>query len=126
MEIKTDLKILPYKINNVKSLALMVCGLESSSWLQTFLLPCPFKAVTGIDCPGCGFQRSLNTLFQGNWTESYELYPPTIPLLVVLLFAVLKRFIGFDKRDIMLKVLATACGWFVLGVYVLKLVGYRL
>ncbi|WP_353196752.1 DUF2752 domain-containing protein [Parapedobacter defluvii] len=84
-------------------------------------MPCPFKALTGIDCPGCGFQRSLLALLKGNWGESYHLYPPTVPLLIVLLYALVKWIGGFDKRDVVLKILAVACGWFVIGVYVVKL-----
>ncbi|WP_257666528.1 DUF2752 domain-containing protein [Parapedobacter tibetensis] len=119
---KISHRILPSSIiTNTKGLALVVCSLEGSSWLQTFLLPCPFKAVTDVDCPGCGFQRSLFALAQGNWAESYQLYPPTIPLLVVFLYALLKWAFGFDKRDTAMKIMAVACGWFVIGVYVLKL-----
>ncbi|WP_245893281.1 hypothetical protein [Parapedobacter indicus] len=61
------------------------------------------------------------SLFNGNWAESYHLYPPTIPLLIVLLYALVKWKVGFDKRDIAMKILAVACGWFVIGVYILKL-----
>jgi len=51
--------------------------------LQLHLLPCPFKYLTGIDCPGCGFQRSLIALLQGNFQKSFLIYPPTIPLLLI-------------------------------------------
>lgn len=74
-----------------------------------------------MDCPGCGFQRSLLALVQGQWHESYRLYPPTVPLLALLLYIVLKNTLGFDQRNRLLKVLAVACGWFVLGVYGMKL-----
>lgn len=99
------------------------CSLVGISQLGDWLLPCPIKAVTGMDCPGCGFQRSLWELLQGHWHESYRLYPPTVPLLVLLVYVVLKYRYGFDRRDIVMKVLAVACGWFVLGVYLMKLWG---
>jgi hypothetical protein len=99
----------------------MVCNLEVFSWLQDLLLPCPFKVITGFDCPGCGFQRSLLALLQGQWLESYHLYPPTVPLLIVLAYASLKGIFGFDKREIGMKLMAVACGWFVMGTYLLKL-----
>lgn len=53
-------------------------------WLQHHLLTCPFKYLTGIDCPGCGFQRSLIALVQGNFHQSLALYPPTIPCCSIL------------------------------------------
>jgi len=51
--------------------------------LQNFLIPCPFKKLTGFDCPGCGFQRSLIALFKGNINKSLHLYPATIPILII-------------------------------------------
>jgi len=99
----------------------MVCSLECLSGVQEWLLRCPIKAVMGIDCPGCGFQRSLLALLQGHWQESYRLYPPTVPLLILLVYILLKGTFGFDRRNNVMKLLAVACGWFVLGVYVMKL-----
>ena len=63
------------------------------NWLQYHLLPCPFKWLTGIDCPGCGFQRSILELVQGNLYKSLQLYPPTIFLLIVIVFLVVNKFI---------------------------------
>ena len=99
----------------------VVCSVGSLSQWQGWLLPCPIKVVTGVDCPGCGFQRSLLALLQGRWNESYQLYPPTVPLILLLLYILLKNACGFDKRSVVLKLLAIACGWFILGVYVMKL-----
>jgi hypothetical protein len=59
------------------------CSLLISNRLQDFLLLCPFKHLTGIDCPGCGFQRALIALFQGDFKKSFLIYPPTIPLLII-------------------------------------------
>lgn len=126
MATKINRKIRRYNLVSTKSLVLVICSLEGFSGLQKLLLPCPLKAVTGIDCPGCGFQRSLVALFQGNWTESYHLYPPTVPLLVVFSYAIFKWIFGFDKQDTAMKIIAVLCGWFVLVVYVLKLFGYTL
>ncbi len=95
--------------------------MDNLSRILGYLLPCPIKLVTGVDCPGCGFQRSLLALLQGHWQESYELYPPTVPLLTLLLYVLLKKTFGFDRRNAVMRVLAVACGWFVLGVYVMKL-----
>jgi len=55
-------------------------------WLEHHLIPCPTKHFFGIDCPGCGMQRSIIELLRGNLWESIKLYPPLIPLLVLLIF----------------------------------------
>jgi len=85
------------------------------------MLPCPVKVLTGIPCPGCGFQRSLLALLQGHWADSIEHYPSVIPLLMVLLFALIRRPLGIDKRNIVLHTLAIVSGWFMLAVYVVRL-----
>lgn len=35
------------------------------------LIPkCPFKLLTGLSCPDCGFQRTLHAFLHGHWTEA--------------------------------------------------------
>lgn len=35
---------------------------KASSWYPE----CPFKAITGLDCPGCGITRALHALLTGH------------------------------------------------------------
>lgn len=56
--------------------------LFNHEWLQKILIPCPFKALTGIDCPGCGFQRAVVHLMQGQLMASLKVYPATIPIVL--------------------------------------------
>lgn len=58
------------------------------TWLQKHMLPCAYKYFFGIDCPICGSQRSLLLLMQGNFIESFKMYPPLIFLLLLVFFAV--------------------------------------
>jgi hypothetical protein len=73
------------------------------NWLQNHLLPCPFKYITGIDCPGCGFQRAIITLFQGHLRNSFLLYPPTIPLLLFFAYGIADAFFKLDNKNNTLK-----------------------
>jgi len=52
------------------------------------MLTCPFKQHFGYPCPGCGFQRSLIELFNGNLWTSIKYYPATIPLFLMALYLV--------------------------------------
>ena len=47
------------------------------------LVPCPFRAVTGIRCPGCGMTRSCLALVQGVFISAWTLHPFSF-LLVTL------------------------------------------
>jgi hypothetical protein len=53
-------------------------------WLDGHLPGCPAKALTGMDCPGCGLQRSFVALLRGDLEGAWELYPPLLPLLALL------------------------------------------
>ena len=90
-------------------------------WLQNHLIPCPFKALTGIDCPGCGFQRSLMALFQGDFLKSWSIYPPTIPILLLFsIVAILYRF-PIKNNHLAMKVLIIIVGNFVMISYFIKM-----
>jgi hypothetical protein len=36
------------------------------------LLRCLFKALTGLNCPGCGSQRALHALLNGRFNEAWQ------------------------------------------------------
>ena len=41
-------------------------------WLQKHMIPCFSKKYLGIECPGCGLQRSFIALLKGNIVESLK------------------------------------------------------
>lgn len=62
---------------------------------ESWMLPCLNKMIFGIDCPGCGMQRALALLFQGDFQAAFELYPPVytaLPLVLSALFLLNRRF----------------------------------
>lgn len=46
---------------------------------------CPFRAVTGLPCPGCGLTRSWVYGAHGEWAQSFSSHPFGLPLLIGLL-----------------------------------------
>jgi hypothetical protein len=51
----------------------------------SFYPRCPFYAVTGWQCPGCGATRALYSLLHGNLTAAWaynSLFVAVLPLLV--------------------------------------------
>lgn len=56
------------------------------SWLESHMLSCPFKDITGYDCPGCGMQRSFVSLLNGDFVEAVIVFPAIFPLLFMFLF----------------------------------------
>ncbi|MGZ9676291.1 DUF2752 domain-containing protein [Flavobacterium sp. GNP001] len=52
--------------------------------IQKFMLPCLSKTLFGIECLGCGFQRSLFLLFQGEFKAAFEMYPAIFTSLIFI------------------------------------------
>lgn len=49
--------------------------------------PCPFHAVTGLDCPFCGTGRALHQLLHGHVHQAFSLNPLVVALVPVALVA---------------------------------------
>jgi hypothetical protein len=61
------------------------------------MLPCLSKTLFGIECLGCGFQRALFLLFQGEFFETFKMYPALYTTLLFLSF-VAWHFIDKSKN----------------------------
>ena len=62
-----------------------------------FFPVCPFRALTGFTCPGCGTTRGLHKLFHGDIIGAFQLNPLMLLLLPILLF-VLVRYTSAAMR----------------------------
>ena len=94
------------------------------NWLQNHLPRCPFKYLTGIDCPGCGFQRSVLALMHGNFHKSFMLYPACIPLLLFFAYGLADKYFKLDtSKNIIKKTLFVFIGAIILVSYSIKLFG---
>jgi len=91
------------------------------NWLQNHLIPCPFKALSGLECPGCGFQRAFLFLIQGEFKNSWNIYPPAIPIVSLFLFSGISYIFHFKNRAVTINISAIIVGNFVLLSYLYKL-----
>ena len=48
------------------------------------MLPCLSKTLFGIECLGCGFQRSFLLLIQGDFEGAFKMYPAIFTTLFFL------------------------------------------
>ncbi len=64
------------------------------TWLEQRELPCLFKKYFHIDCPSCGFQRSIIELLKGNISKSFLLFPTIFALIIFFLFLFLNNKYG--------------------------------
>jgi uncharacterized protein DUF2752 len=73
------------------------------NWLENNMLFCPYKKYFGIDCFGCGMQRSFIELLKGNIIESFYFYPALIPMLFLFLFLIAHIIFKFRNGATWLK-----------------------
>ena len=77
---------------------LLAVGLCYALWVRAtgLALPCPFHAVTGLLCPGCGVTRMCLALLWGNWADAWAANPVLLlllPVLGLLAFRMAHRYI---------------------------------
>ncbi|WP_302605546.1 DUF2752 domain-containing protein [uncultured Alistipes sp.] len=54
---------------------------------------CPFRLLTGLDCPACGTQRALYALLHGAWSEALACNPfalISLPYLALVILTTLR------------------------------------
>jgi hypothetical protein len=78
---------------------------EVVDWLSDHMLSCPMKAATGIDCPGCGMQRAIIKLLQGDLEGSLQMNPAAIPVLFMIIFLFVHLKVQFKHGARILTVL---------------------
>lgn len=88
-------------------------------WLESHMLPCIYNKYLGLQCPGCGMQRSFIELLKGNFWESFLLYPPLVPLWSMVAYLIFHLIFKFENGALVLKV------WFIFNA-ILIIVNYTL
>lgn len=68
------------------------------------MLPCLHKTLFGVECMGCGTQRALYLLLQGDLVGAFKMYPPIYTLLLFF-GGILLHFL--DKKHNYNKIIAT-------------------
>jgi hypothetical protein len=59
-------------------------------WLENNLFACFFKSHLGIECPGCGMQRSLISLLKGDLIESLQYHAALVPFILTILLLLIQ------------------------------------
>lgn len=90
--------------------------------LEEYMLPCFSKQILGFDCPGCGLQRSVVFLLQGEFLEAFKIYPAIYPIVFLSGFLILNKLFMIkyaNKVIVTLMILSVAS---ILTNYILKFI----
>ncbi|WP_313789837.1 DUF2752 domain-containing protein [Flagellimonas aquimarina] len=61
-------------------------------YAKNYMLPCLNKKLFGFECPGCGMQRSVSLIFQGEFLAAFTMYPAIYPLFLLFSFLLVNNF----------------------------------
>ncbi|MDF0706375.1 DUF2752 domain-containing protein [Flagellimonas okinawensis] len=89
--------------------------------LKDYMLPCLNKQLFGLDCPGCGMQRSIDLLFHGEFMAAFKMYPAIYPIMVLLVFLITSTFFKLKySSQIKLGLMLITAGTIMIS-YILKM-----
>ncbi|MDR2736552.1 MAG: DUF2752 domain-containing protein [Gracilibacteraceae bacterium] len=71
-----------------KTLSALLATAVAAAVLFTLKFGCPFLAVSGIPCPGCGMTRAFLAFFRLDFAQAF-LYHPMFPVFLVLPMALM-------------------------------------
>ena len=95
-------------------------------WVENHLLACPSKKFLHIECPGCGFQRSVIELIKGNFMESLRLYPASIPVILLLVFTGLHIKFKYSNGPVIIKTLFIGSALIIVINYIYKIINHQI
>jgi hypothetical protein len=96
-------------------------SLNIINWLEQHQLPCIFKSIFHVDCPGCGFQRSAIALLRGDIVGSWKMYPALIPMLIFFLYLIADRKFHFKRSTFFTRLGIASVFIIILASYIIKL-----
>jgi len=91
------------------------------SFLEENLLSCQWKNM-GIECMGCGFQRSVIYLMKGEFLNAFKTYPAIFTLILMMVFLGFHLRFNFAKGHKILLWLFLTNLSIILINYILKLI----
>ena len=86
------------------------------------MIPCLSKTMLGVDCPGCGLQRSVVHLLRGEFWEAFLMYPAIYALITLFGFLILDYFFSIKRSNTITMVLMILTVSLILINYILKLI----
>ncbi len=88
---------------------------------EEYMIPCLSKKFFDFDCFGCGLQRSVVLLFQGEFTAAFYMYPAIYTLIPLFTLIGLNIFFKFKNANRIINIFAAASVAIVIINFFIKL-----
>lgn len=90
--------------------------------LKDYMLPCLNKKLFGLDCPGCGMQRSVDLLLHGEFVAAFQMFPAIFTLIPLLLLITSSKVFNIKVDDRFIIVLSIASVALILINFIFKFI----
>jgi len=90
--------------------------------MEDHMLPCMNKKLFGVECMGCGTQRSIDLLLHGDLVGAFKMFPAIYTMIIfgiVLLLHFLDKSRNYSKAII---IMAITNGIIMLINYIYKII----
>lgn len=89
---------------------------------EKFMIPCLNKKIFGIECPGCGMQRSMAFLLKGDFVDAFKMYPAIYTLILLFGFLAINNFVTVKHANKIIIGLSISSVVLILTNYILKFI----
>jgi len=89
--------------------------------LDKYMFPCFTKKYFGFECAGCGIQRSLALIYEGEFIAAFKMYPGIYGLLLLAFFIILNIFIKFKYSTKIITITAAVTVATIVISYIIKI-----
>ncbi|WNH09967.1 DUF2752 domain-containing protein [Thalassobellus suaedae] len=87
---------------------------------EEYMLPCLNKKIFGIECMGCGMQRSGLLVIKGEFVDAFYMYPAIYTLILLFGFIALNTFKNFKYAHKTILILAVLNAVIIIGSFIIK------
>lgn len=76
--------------------------------MEQYMLPCVHKKIFGIDCFGCGTQRAIMLLLEGDIVAAFKMFPAIFTTILFFIFVAL-HFIDKSRNYTKMLIFLAIC-----------------
>ena len=89
---------------------------------EDYMIPCLNKKLFGFECFGCGMQRAVSLLFDGEFIAAFKMYPAIYTLIPLFILIGINIFYKFKNANRIINVLAIVSVITIVLSYIIKLI----
>ncbi len=89
---------------------------------EDYMIPCLNKKLFGFECFGCGLQRAVSLLFDGEFIAAFKMYPAIYTLLPLFILIGINFFYKFKNANRIINILAIVSVITIVISYIIKLI----